>query len=233
MPRRTDSKTVPPAGAPAAVYVHVSELRPNPRNPRMHGAEVARLARTILRTAWGAPIVAQTRSRRIIAGHGRHAAALAILEGLDLDGEARGGADHRFDDAAPGPGMVPVRFVDVSDAEADAMTVADNAGGLQGIDDNAKVLEMLAGFGRGSALLADIGYSDSTLDALVQSAGDAVLAASPEPLSDDAGDEKDTGAALGEGLAYRVIVDCDGEQHQTELLERFESEGLTCRPLIS
>lgn len=179
MPRRTDSKTVPPAGAPAAVYVHVSELRPNPRNPRMHGADVARLARTILRTAWGAPIVAQTRSRRIIAGHGRHAAALAILEGLDLDGEARGGADHRFDDAAPGPGMVPVRFVDVSDAEADAMTVADNAGGLQGIDDNAKVLEMLAGFGRGSALLADIGYSDSTLDALVQSAGDAVIRSAP------------------------------------------------------
>lgn len=169
-------KSSPSAGgAAAAVYVHVNELRPNPRNPRMHGAEVARLARTILRTAWGAPIVAQARSRRIIAGHGRHAAALLILAGMDLDGEARGGAEYRFDADAPEPGMVPVRYVDVSDAEADAMTVADNAAGLQGTDDTTRVLEMLAGFGRGSALLADIGYTDATLDGLVKGVGDAVL----------------------------------------------------------
>lgn len=34
-------------------------------------------------------------------------------------------------------------------------------------------------------------------------------------------------------LEYRVIVDCTGEQHQVELLERFEKEGLPCRALIS
>jgi hypothetical protein len=36
-----------------------------------------------------------------------------------------------------------------------------------------------------------------------------------------------------EGLKFRVIVDCESEMQQAQLLERFEKEGLTCRPLIS
>lgn len=39
------------------------------------------------------------------------------------------------------------------------------------------------------------------------------------------------GAQLG-GMAYKVIIDCTGEEHQAQLLERFEKEGLTCRALI-
>jgi len=200
----------PPAPAPAAVYVHVSELRPNAKNPRAHGGEITRLARTILRTAWGAPIVAQARSRRIIAGHGRHAAALLILAGLELDGEARGGAEHRFDPAAPGPGMVPVRFVDVSDAEADAMTVADNATGLQGTDDAAALLAMLSGFGRGTDLLAEIGYDDAALDALVKGAGNAVLSAAPPSSTSSPGDVE-RHEIIGDAPPYRG--DPDGREY--------------------
>lgn len=36
-----------------------------------------------------------------------------------------------------------------------------------------------------------------------------------------------------EGLEYRLLVSCRDEKHQTELLERLEGEGLSCRPLIS
>ena len=51
---------------------------------------------------------------------------------------------------------------------------------------------------------------------------------------------RDTGIMRGEEDAsiesmnyeYRVIVDCRDEMHQTELLKRFEEEGLTCRALI-
>jgi len=35
------------------------------------------------------------------------------------------------------------------------------------------------------------------------------------------------------GLVYSVVVRCSGEEHQTELLERFETEGLKCEALIS
>lgn len=162
----------------AAQWLPIADLRPNPRNPRMHGSEVTALARTILRTAWGAPIVAQSRGRRIIGGHGRLEAAKMILRGVEVDGEMRGGAEHSF--GGP-PGCVPVRLVDVSDAEADAMTLADNARGLQGTDDSAAIVAMAASFGRESTLMADMGFDAAALDRLVQSAGDAVLGAAAAP----------------------------------------------------
>lgn len=164
----------------AAVYLPLADLRPNPRNPRAHGDEVVRLARTILRTTWGAPILAQASTRRIIGGHGRLEAAKMIVAGLEVDGILRGGADHLFDRDAPGPGMVPVRLVDVSDAEADAMTLADNARALQGTDDAAAVVAMATrDFERDAAVMADMGYGSAELDALVKSAGDAVLSSMP------------------------------------------------------
>lgn len=163
----------------AAVYLPLGELRPNPRNPRAHGAEVVRLARTILRTTWGAPIIAQASTRRIIGGHGRLEAARMIAEGVEVDGILRGGAEHFFDRSAPGPLMVPVRLVDVSDAEADAMTLADNARALQGNDDAAAVVAMAtAAFERDADVMRDMGYGAADLDALVKAAGDAVIAAS-------------------------------------------------------
>lgn len=242
MPKRP-SPTVPaasPTSAPAplvaaAVYLHVSELRPNPRNPRLHGEEAVRLARTILRTAWGAPIVAQARSRRIIGGHGRLEAALRILAGLEVDGELRGGTEHFFDKDAPAPGMVPVRLVDVSDAEADAMTAADNARALQCTDDSVRVLELLAPFGRGTTLLADIGFDDRALDGLVEGAGDAVLAlgAVRAPELGDTGESSpeapekprpaDTPRAFVGG--YAVAVMCRDEAHQQETFEALQAAG--------
>ena len=177
----------------AAVWLPVGALRPNPRNPRAHGAEVARLARTIVRTTWGAPIIAQASTHRIIGGHGRLDAARLILAGIEVDGIVRGGPEHLFDRSAPGPGLVPVRLVDVSDAEADAMTLADNARALQGNDDAAAVVAMAtAAFERNAPTMADMGYAAADLDALVKSAGDAVIRAAE-------GDAADAFGALPDG----------------------------------
>jgi hypothetical protein len=174
-------KPTPNARDAAASWLPVADLRPNPRNPRLHGSEVSALARTILRTAWGAPIVAQARGRRVIGGHGRLEAAKLILAGLEVDGELRGGAEHSFG----GPvGCVPVRLVDVSDAEADAMTLADNARGLQGTDSAEAIVAMAAGFGRESSLMADMGFDAAALDALIKGAGDAILGGALPPRSD-------------------------------------------------
>ena len=167
-----------PHGDAAAVWLPLDALTPHPKNPRVHGPEVTRLARTILRTAWGAPIVAQWRAsgrHRVIAGHGRLPAAREILRGVEVDGEMRGGAEHLFDPAAPGPAMLPVRVVRVSDAEADAMTLADNARSIQGEDNAELIVEMASQFGRDASVMADIGFDGAALDALVKSAGDALL----------------------------------------------------------
>ena len=166
----------PPTHAPAreavaaAIYFPVRDLRAWGQNYRRNH-RVVELARTILRTRWGAPILAQRSTRRIIGGHGRSFAALAILEGIEVDGFARGGADHYFDPEAPAPGMVPVRFLDVSDAEADALAIADNAKGLQGEDDVDLLVEHLGRFGIGTALLADMGYTAEAVERLLAGAG--------------------------------------------------------------
>lgn len=159
----------------AAVYLPVAALKPNPRNPRVHGPEVLNLARTIVRTTWGAPIIAQRSTMRIIGGHGRLEAAREILAGIEVDGFLRGGAEHRFDADAPAPGLVPVRLVDVSDAEADAMTLADNAARLQGRDDAALAVEMATrSFERDAPIMADMGYGADALDKLIKKAGDDI-----------------------------------------------------------
>ena len=110
--RRSSAKGDAALTDAAAVWLPLDALTPHPKNPRAHGPEVTRLARTILRTAWGAPIVAQWRAsgrHRVIAGHGRLLAAREILAGVEVDGELRGGAEHRFDTSAPAPGLLPVR----------------------------------------------------------------------------------------------------------------------------
>jgi hypothetical protein len=189
----------------AAVYLPVDALMPNPRNPRIHGAEVTKLARTILRTTWGAPVVAQASTLRIIGGHGRLEAAKLILAGVEVDGILRGGSDHRFDRGAPGPALVPVRLVDVSDAEADAMTLADNARGLQGTDSAEAIVAMAAGFGRESALMADMGFDAAALDALVQAAGDAVLGANDRDTHGDPTERGNSPEDQADGYADRAI----------------------------
>jgi hypothetical protein len=80
-----------------------------------------------------------------------------------------------FAQGAPGPGFVPVRWLDVSDAEADAMTLADNARGLQGEDDAVLIAEMAAQFGRESEMMRDVGYSAEALDRMIAGAGDAII----------------------------------------------------------
>jgi ParB-like chromosome segregation protein Spo0J len=165
--------------------------------------------------------VVQARSHRIIGGHGRLEAAREILAGIEVDGELRGGADHVFAADAPGPAMVPVRIVDVSDAEADAMTLADNARAIQGHDDAAMIVEMASAFERDAAIMADIGLGSAALDALIKQAGDAVL------------DDADAATDQVGALRFRVVVDVRDEDQQAELMERLESEGYKCQPLMS
>ena len=223
-----DTPTAHAMDSAAAVWLPLSALRPNPRNPRAHGTEVQRLARTIVRTTWGAPIIAQASTHRIIGGHGRLEAARLIMAGIEVDGIARGGADHRFDRSAPAPGLVPVRLVDVSDAEADAMTLADNAVALQGHDDAAAVVAMAtAAFERDAPTMADMGYAAADLDALVRRAGNAVLAAAPPPppaFEHAPSDTVERPEVIGDPPTYRG--DPDGREYDESVED--EVECLSC-----
>ena len=84
-------------------WVAVGELEPWDRNPRHNDEAVKAVADSISRFGFGAPIVARREGRRIIAGHTRLRAAQSA--GLD---------------------QVPVRWMDISDADATALALADN-----------------------------------------------------------------------------------------------------------
>jgi len=42
-----------------------------------------------------------------------------------------------------------------------------------------------------------------------------------------------SGESQMSGMEYRIVILCDSEQHQTELLEELESQSLSCKVLIS
>lgn len=101
----------------AAEWVGVNDLVPWTGNPRrIDDASVQRVVRSIERFGFGAPIVARRENAEVIAGHTRRLAVLSLLSrdaGFTVQG-------------APGPGLVPVRWLDVSAADAHVLALADN-----------------------------------------------------------------------------------------------------------
>jgi site-specific DNA-methyltransferase (adenine-specific) len=88
----------------AAEMVDPATLRPWPKNPRKNDGEpVAKVAESIKRFGFAAPIVARLETREIIAGHTRWKAATQL-----------------------GLTEVPVRFLDLDEHEAHLLALADN-----------------------------------------------------------------------------------------------------------
>lgn len=144
----------------AAVWVALSTLKPWAKNPRKNADAVAAVARSIERFGFGAPIVARLATREVIAGHTRIEAAKQL-----------------------GMGDVPVRFLDLSEAEAHLLALADNK--LNEIAEwDSLALAQLATELDASDLL-NLGFSAGELRALsaeldAAAAGDVLADAEPE-----------------------------------------------------
>jgi DNA modification methylase len=122
----------PTAQGAAAEWVSPADLKPWPKNPRKNDGEpVAKVADSIRRFGFAAPIVARLATREIIAGHTRWKAA----QQLKLD-------------------KVPVRFVDVSEREAHLLALADNRLGELAEWDTPELHEILASYDLGDQILA-------------------------------------------------------------------------------
>lgn len=172
----------------AAIWVDPSRLKPWASNPRQNDGAVPRVMESIREFGFAAPIVAQSGTERVIVGHTRLKAALAL-----------------------GLTSVPVRYLDVTDAQADRLTVADNKLGEIAEWDNDKLIELLK-----DATLADamsMGFELSELDKLMK--------------LDSPAEQNDL------EIRYQIVVSCDDENHQAELLERFENEGLNVKALMA
>lgn len=136
----------PPAAELAAVWVHPKTLKPWAKNPRKNDGEpVNKVAESIKRFGFAAPIVARTATREIIAGHTRWKAAAK----LNLD-------------------RVPVRFLDISEREAHLLALADNRLGELAEWDDSVLHEILAGYDVADILMA--GWDEKAMRVLERAA---------------------------------------------------------------
>lgn len=113
--------STPPADDGGLVWLAPSALRAWSRNPRaIDDHTVERIAQSIMRFGFGAPVVARAANREIIAGHVRQLAALKLKLA-----------------------RVPVRLLDVSEADAHELALRDNRDTELTPWDTAKLAELL------------------------------------------------------------------------------------------
>ena len=93
----------PKENTEAATWFDVNKLSPWDKNPRINDHVIDRVMESIRGFGFGAPIVARKEDSRIIAGHTRLLAAKEL-----------------------GMKFVPVRFLDISEADAKLYALADN-----------------------------------------------------------------------------------------------------------
>jgi hypothetical protein len=128
--------------APVAEMCDPATLKAWPQNPRKNDGEpVARVAESIRRFGFAAPIVARRETREIIAGHTRWKAALK----LKLS-------------------EVPVRFLDLSERDARLLALADNRLGELADWNVPDLVNVLGEYDTGEVLVA--GWDDVDLSAL-------------------------------------------------------------------
>ena len=119
---------------------------------------------------------------------------------------------------------VPVHVAsDLTPAQIKAYRIMDNRSGQE----TAWDFELL-----GPELL-ELGALNIDLSLTGFDQAEVVKMVTAEMFSDKEADEGAGEPQLANGMEYRVVVDCTDELHQTELLDRFESEGLKARALIS
>ncbi len=175
----------------AATWEHVGTLRPDPDNPVIHtDEEVAELQKLIADTVWTEPIVCRREDRQIIAGHRRLAAALLAIEGDPA---------WKLSDA-PKPGTVPVRFVDVTVAQARRLNLASNALAKQSAWDEEVLARILREMDPTEHV--GIGFDEDELRRLID-AGDAPP---KPPASDDAPEVQQGPADSQPGRVYELGV---------------------------
>jgi hypothetical protein len=110
---------------------------------------------------------------------------------------------------------VPVLVLDVTEAEAaKLLATLDPLAGLAGVN-GARLEELLREVETGSDALRDV------LDRLAQDAG---IVPAAEELNQPAPNLE---------TKFAIVVRCESEEQQLELLEQFEQQGLECRALVT
>lgn len=131
---------------PAATWEATDSLEPWGKNPRVNdGVPVDAVARSLKRFGFASPIIVQSSTRQIIAGHTRWKAAKSL-----------------------GLAEVPVRFMDLEEGEALALALADNKLGELADWDDELLESVIRDLDADGVDLDDLGWSDDELAAMLE-----------------------------------------------------------------
>lgn len=122
---------------------------------------------------------------------------------------------------------IPVIFADVDDATALRYMLADNRTSRLGADNPQQLAELLESIRSNEGNLTGTGFSDEDLQELLEDLGSGFLQDSGD------GGEKESDTASQARSEFKIVIDCDGENHQAELLDRFKAEGFDCHALTN
>lgn len=147
MPRKKKTAAEQVSEEAAASWISADQLTPWADNPRPedNSESEQRVADSIRRFGFAAPIIARKEDGMIIAGHTRYAAAVDIL-GFD---------------------KVPVRFMDLDPGEARLLALADNRLQELGVYDGDALVRVLSGLEAEGLDLDAAGYSDADLNSIL------------------------------------------------------------------
>lgn len=125
-------------------WIHIDQLTPWDKNPRFNDQAVDQIASSIKKFGFASPIIARKEDNRIIAGHTRWKAA----QTLNIQ-------------------YVPVRFMDLSEKEADALALADNRLGEISAWDDGLLGDILAELDDDGFDIDVVGFSQQEIDQLM------------------------------------------------------------------
>lgn len=128
----------------AASWTPIDTIKPWDKNPRNNDAAVDEVAKSIKRFGFGAPILARTQDRVVIAGHTRLKAAKKL--GLD---------------------KVPVRFLDLDPAMSRALALADNKMNELAQWDQEGLADVLRELEEANVDFDGLGFNDEELEVLL------------------------------------------------------------------
>jgi hypothetical protein len=199
-------------------HMPLPEIARAVRNPKEH--DLPTIRKSI--SKWGCTLAGELdeRTGRLVAGHGR----LHVLEEMASDGASPPEGVKIGDD---GVWLVPILrgWSSRSDADAEGYLVANNSTSERGGWDRGLLADMLTDIGEADEeLLAATGYDLADVEDLLPA----------DPVQPPLSGEPGPGPAerVEPPTVWGVVVTCDSEAEQVELLERLTEEGHSVRALM-
>ena len=196
--RKRQDDAQAPTVASEVEWVEIDSLRPWEDNPRINDHAVPSVAESIKRFGWGSPVLARREDGAVIAGHTRLKAARLL-----------------------GMRQALVRWMDVSEAEARALALADNKLSEISDWDEEKLASVLSGLSELEVNLDGLGWSEAEMSALL---GGTDSEAAPDVAVTQPASHKPV---------FAVIAELATEQEQQVLYQELASRGYSLRLAVA